>query len=252
MQANSQSSSRATSANRHSQSGRLLIPRAQRRMFFVQFTLMSIMGWVVGGIASIALEKVIWESWTSAIASAPETWAFWVKFVSNVLFAVVFAADQALIIRHYVSGRLWLLATSIGWVIAYYVAAAWNNYLSFIATSLNENLTVELTYILSFLSTFAYILSGIWLGLFQWLVLRRYTAKCWWWTFFPAVSFLCISFLVWLLSLGQNLFPEAYRTLILYWSQQGFTAVILGIIPAIGLCSLKRNLQRKAGITSSP
>ncbi|MBD2501093.1 hypothetical protein [Anabaena azotica] len=250
MQANSSSSPQTTSANRNSQSSRLLIPRSQRRGFFVQFTLMTIMGWVVGGVASIALEKIIWDNWTYAIASAPQTWAFWVKFGSNVLFAVVFAADQALIIRRYVSGRLWLLATSIGWLIAYYVAAAWNSYLSSIATSLNENLTVELTYILSFLSTFAYIFSGIWLGLFQWLVLRRYITKCWWWCFFPSVSFLCISLLVWLLSLGQNLFPEAYRTPVLYWSQQGFTAIILGIIPAIGLCSLKRNLQRKAGISS--
>ncbi|BAT54109.1 unknown protein [Nostoc sp. NIES-3756] len=251
MQANSHSSPRAASASTNSQLSRLLIPRSQRRMFFLQFTLMTIMGWVVGGIASIALEKIIWENWPDLIAAAPETSVIWVKFLSNVLFAVVFAADQALVMRRYLSGRLWLLATSIGWIVAHHVATAWNNYLSFIATSLNEDLTVELTYILSFLSTFAYIFSGIWLGLLQWVVLRRYAAKCWWWGFFPSVSFSCISLLVWLLSLGQNLLPEAYRTPVLYWSQQGFTAIILGIVPAIGLCSLKRNLQRKAKITSS-
>ncbi|BAB75609.1 hypothetical protein ACN23B_19630 [Anabaena sp. FACHB-709] len=251
MPANFHSSPRVASANTNSYVSKLLIPRSQRRIFFLQFTLMTLMGWVVGGIASIALEKVLWESLPNAFASAPETWSFWVKLLSNVVFAVVFAADQALVIRRYISGRLWLLATSIGWLIAHSVATGWNNYISSIATSLKESLTLEITFILAFLSTFLYIFSGIWLGLFQWLVLRRYTAKSWWWSFFPSISFLCISVLVWLLSLGQNLFPENYRTPILYWSQQGFTAIILGIIPAIGLCSLRRKSHRKIGITSS-
>ncbi|MBD2345950.1 hypothetical protein [Anabaena subtropica] len=250
MQANSHSSPRVASTNSNSHLSKLLIPRSQRRMFFCQFTLMTIMGWVVGGIASIALEKIIWESLPTVFAFAPQTSAFWVKLMSNVLFALVFAADQALVIRRYLSGRLWLIATSIGWLIAHSVASAWINYISSIAISLNENLTFEITFILGFLSTFSYIFSGIWLGFFQWLVLRRYTTKSWWWNFFPSVSFLCISLFVWLLSLGQTLLPETYRTPILYWSQQGFTAIILGIIPAIGLCTLKRNLHRKAGITS--
>ncbi len=62
------------------------------------------------------------------------------------------------------------------------------------------------------------------------------------------LSFL-ITILVWLLFLIQNLIPETYRTPILYWSGQGLTAVILGAIPAIGLCTLKRNLHRKTEVS---
>ncbi|MHC5722862.1 MAG: hypothetical protein ACYTXY_01665, partial [Nostoc sp.] len=61
----------------------------------------------------------------------------------------------------------------------------------------------------------------------------------------PSISFLLITILVWLLFVVQNLIPEANRNFILYWSGQGFTAIILGIIPAIGLCTLKINSHRR-------
>jgi hypothetical protein len=250
MSTNSHSSSSVTSAHIRPQLSKLLIPRSQRRLFFLQFTLMTILGWVVGGITSIALEKIVWESLPSTFIEEPQIWIFWVRLLSNTLFAVVFAADQALVVRRYFSGWLWLLATSFGWLIANGVANAWINYISFIATSLNETSSYEITFTLGFLSTLAYIFSGIWLGLFQWLVLRRYTIKSWWWNFFPSISFLCISLFVWLLSLGQNLLPQMYRTPVLYWSQQGFTAMILGVIPAIGLCTLKTNFRRKTETSS--
>ncbi|QLE59259.1 hypothetical protein FD725_03460 [Nostoc sp. TCL26-01] len=247
---NPSSSSPVTSANSHLQLNKLLIPRSQRRLFFLQFTFMTVLGWVVGGIASIALEKIIWESLPPTFIEEPQIWVFWARLLSNIVFAVVFAADQALVVRRYFSGWLWLFATSFGWLIANGVATAWINYISSIATSLNESLTSEITLTLGFLSTLSYIFSGIWLGLFQWLVLRRYTTKSWWWNFSPSISFLLISLFVWLLSLGQNLLPQMYRTPVLYWSQQVFTAMILGVIPAIGLCTLKRNFRRKTETSS--
>ncbi|MBH8563255.1 hypothetical protein I8748_13845 [Nostoc sp. CENA67] len=243
----SDSSSNVTSTNNNSSLGRLLIPRSQRRKFFLVFTCMTIMGWVVGGIASIALERIILGSLPPAIAVQSP---IWVRLLTSVVFAVVFGADQALALRLYLSGWLWMLATSVGWVVANSVAMAWSNYISSIAASLNEALSPEITVILGLLSTISYILSGIWLGLFQWLVLRRYTAGAWWWTFLPAVAFFLISVLIWLLSLIQYLIPEVIRTGILYLSEQGFTAIILGIIPAIGLCTLKRNSQRQREVSA--
>ncbi|MBE9197681.1 MULTISPECIES: hypothetical protein [unclassified Nodularia (in: cyanobacteria)] len=235
MQTDSNSPTDAVSS-RHP--GKFLIPRPQRQKFFLQFTLMTVLGWVVGGIASIGLEKNI-------LGGLPPADSFhWVKILGNIVFAVVFAADQALILRRYISGWLWILATSIGWLIANSIAIAWVKYISAIASSFNEGVSPELALLWGFLSTFSYISTGIWLGLCQWLVLRRYLKQAWLWIFLPSVSFFLISVFVWLLSLVQDLIPEMNRTPILYWSEQGFTAIILGVIPAIGLCTFKRNSHR--------
>lgn len=233
MQTDSNSPSPVASTNNNFHVRKLLIPRSQRRTFLLQFTLMTMLGWVVGGIASIALERIILENVPSAFAG--------VRAISSLVFAVVFAADQSLVLRRYFPGWQWVVATTAGWLIANGVATAWINYISAIAASLNDTPSPELVFIFGFLSTISYIISGIWLGIFQWLVLRRYTNKAWWWNFVPSISFLFISLLIWLLSVIQNFIPEVNRTPVLYWSQQGFTAIILGVVPAIGLCVLKRN-----------
>ncbi|MEH1815148.1 MAG: hypothetical protein V7K26_04770 [Nostoc sp.] len=245
MQTDSNSPDRIASTNNEPNPGKFLIPRSQRQRFFIQFTLMTIIGWVVGGVASIALEKIILQSLSPNIANQPQTWSILVRSLSNVVFAVIFAADQALVLYRYLPSWQWLFATSVGWLIANAVSTAWINYISTIASSSSED-----TLIFGFLSAIAYIISGIWLGICQWLVLRRYTAGIWWWNFLPSICFFWITILVWLLFIVQNLIPETYRTPILYWSGQGLTAAILGAIPAIGLCTLKRNLHPKTGVSS--
>ncbi|AUB40330.1 hypothetical protein COO91_06339 [Nostoc flagelliforme CCNUN1] len=247
MQTDSNSSDDVASANNEPNPGKFLIPRSQRQRFFIQFTLMTLIGWVVGGVASIALEKIILQT-SPSVAIQPQTWGILVRSLSNVVFAVIFAADQSLVIYRYLPGWQWIFATSVGWLIANGVSTAWINYISTIAISLNETLSPEQNFILGFLSAIAYIISGVWLGLCQWLVLRRYTTGIWWWNFLPSISFFLITILIWLLFVVQNLIPEANRTFILYWSGQGFTALILGIIPAIGLCTLKKNSHRRSGI----
>ncbi|UKO99055.1 hypothetical protein [Nostoc sp. UHCC 0870] len=247
MQTNSSNYSHFADAHSNSRPVKLLIPRSQRRIFFVQFTLMTIVGWVVGGIVSIAIEKILWQTLLPTFADQPQVWSFCVRLLGNIVFAVVFAADQALVMRRYLPGWLWILATSIGWLLANGVSTAWINYIASLANSSDQTLSPETTLTLGFLSTFLYILSGIWLGFVQWLVLRRYTVKTWWWNFFPSFSFFCISLVVWLLSLMKNLIPAAG----MYWIEQGFTAMILGVIPAIGLCTLRKQLQRQAGVPSS-
>ncbi|MEH2124336.1 hypothetical protein [Nostoc sp.] len=245
MQTDSNSPDRVASTNNKPHPGKYLIPRSQRQRFFIQFTLMTLIGWVVGGVASIALEKIILQSLSPSVATQPQTWSILVRSLSNVIFAVIFSADQALVLYRYLPGWQWLFATSVGWLIANGVSTAWINYISTIASSSSED-----TLIFGFLSAIAYIISGIWLGICQWLVLRRYTAGIWWWNFLPSISFFWITILVWLLFIMQNLIPETYRTPILYWSGQGLTAAILGAIPAIGLCTLKRNLHPKTEIST--
>ncbi|MCC5635152.1 hypothetical protein LC593_04650 [Nostoc sp. CHAB 5844] len=241
---NNPNPSNVAATNSNSPSGKLLIPRSQRRKFFLMFTSMTVLGWVVGGVASLAVERILTSYLAAAGSLQMHTWSYSIRLLSNIVFAMIFAADQALVMRRYLSGWRWMIATSIGWLTADYVGTAWINYISSIASSLNETLSPELVIIFGFLSTIAYIFSGVWLGLLQWLVVRRYTSKSWWWSFVPAIAFFLISVLVWLLSFVQNFIPEA----ILYGSQQGFTAIILGVVPAIGLCSLKRRLQRQTQV----
>ncbi|MEH1857704.1 MAG: hypothetical protein V7L21_06850 [Nostoc sp.] len=245
MQTDSNNPDHLASTNNKPNLGKFLIPRSQRQRFFIQFTLMTLIGWVVGGVASIALEKIILQILSPNVANQPQTWSILVRSLSNVVFAVIFAADQAFVLYRYLPGWQWLFATSVGWLIANGVSTAWINYISTIASSSSED-----TLIFGFLSAIAYIISGIWLGICQWLVLRRYTAGIWWWNFLPSISFFWITILVWLLFIMQNFIPETYRTPILYWSGQGLTAAILGAIPAIGLCTLKRNLHPKTGVSS--
>ncbi|MCV3213503.1 hypothetical protein OGM63_08185, partial [Plectonema radiosum NIES-515] len=229
-----------------SQRQMLLIGRSHRQSFFIQFSILTLLGWMVGGIASIALEKIITESIPPSIFQQYLTWYYAGKsFSSNLIFALIFGADQAIVMRQYVSGWLWLLATSFGWLIANSVSTAWISYVSAIAASSNLTLSPNQTVILGILSTFLYIFSGIWLGFCQFMVLRRYTKGAWWWTFLPSVSFFLISISIWLLTKVQDFIPEANRTQILYLSGQGLTAVILGVVPAIGLCRLKKSRHTK-------
>lgn len=218
----------------------ILIARSQRRNFFLIFTSMTIVGWVVGGIASIGAEKAITEQWIAhATPFVQELWYRWGSYVSITIFAIIFAADQVIAVHRYVSGWLWFLATSFGWIAATKVSYAWITYIQSFAVSLNRELSPKETIIFALLSTGAYIFSGIWIGFFQWAVLRRYTKGAWWWNFLNSFSFFLISFLVLLLSLVQNLIPEVYRSQVLYLCEQGMTALILAIIPAIGWCRLK-------------
>ncbi|GAB1545441.1 hypothetical protein NUACC21_81170 [Scytonema sp. NUACC21] len=199
---------------------------------------MTIVGWVVGGIASIAIEKILVETLSPEVFQQPR-WYTLGSYISSCVFAVIFGADQALVVRQYVSGWLWMLGTSLGWLVSSNISAAWINYISSIAASFNRSLSFEEAVIFGILSTIAYIFSGIWLGFFQWIVLRRYTTGAWWWNFVPSLSFLLISIFVGLLSFLQDFIPAITRDRVVYLSGQAFTAAILGIIPAISFCTLK-------------
>ncbi len=215
-----------------------LIPRSQRQKFFILFCLMTVLGWVVGGIASIGIEKTFAETISPEILQQPR-WNALGRYISSCVFALIYGIDQALVVRQYTSGWLWMIATSLGWLVSTNVSTAWIDYISSIASSLNRTLSFQEAVIFGILSTIAYILSGIWLGFFQWLVLRRDTSGACWWNFLPSVSFLLISFVVGLLSFVQDFIPALSRDRVVYLSGQGFTAIILGIIPAIGFCTLK-------------
>ncbi len=217
----------------------LLIPRFERRGFFLLFTFMTILGWVGGGIASLALEKILRENIPVYFAQNHILWYKIAKLIASSLFALIFAADQSIPLSKYISGWWWMIATAIGWLFADTVSTAWIAYISSIARSTNQ-ISSQVVIFLGILSTFAYIFSGLWVGLLQWLVLRRYTSPICWWNFVPSISYFVISISLLLVSLLQNLIPVMYRDMILYLVEQGLTALILAVIPAISFCRLQK------------
>ncbi|HLP89626.1 MAG TPA: hypothetical protein VK184_13670 [Nostocaceae cyanobacterium] len=223
------------------QASKFLIPPSQRRSLIRQFTLFTLCGWVIGGMVSFWLEKTIIQILPSNFLLDLSTTNLLAAPINNIVFAVIFAAFPAFVLRRYLSGWLWMLATSIGWLLANSVSAAWINSILAIATSANSSLSSRAILFWGFISTLAYVISAVWLGICQWLVLRLYTKNSGMWIFLPSFTFTCISILIFLLSRLSPLIPNINQEIILYWCQQFFTALILGIIPALGLCNLKRN-----------
>lgn len=218
----------------------LLIPRTHRRGFFLLFTFMTTLGWVGGGIASLALEKILRDNMPLDFAQNEILWYRIAKVISISLFALIFAADQSIPLSKYISGWSWMFATAIGWLFADTVSTAWIAYISSIAASTNQ-ISPQGVIFLGILSTVAYILSGLWLGLLQWLMLRRYIKGGWWWIFVPSIAYFAISISVLLISFLQDFIPLIHRDITLFLVQQGLTALILAVIPAIGFCLLRKN-----------
>ena len=223
------------------QARKLLIPPEARWGFLLLFTSMTVLGWVVGGIASLLVEKSIIGNLPP---EAQPEWLLLVKYITtSIVFATIFATAQTFAVYRYVSGWLWLFAMSAGWIVFNSVGTSWKNY--FLSIAFSPGLSPNIAFLFSLLSALAFILSAIWLGLFQYLVLRRHAAAVWWWNFLPVISFLLIHILVWLLSIVQELIPQPNRGDILYVTIQVSTALILGLLPAIAFCFLKIKIQRK-------
>ena len=220
----------------------LLIPRSERREFFMLFTFMTTLGWIGGGIASIALEKILRENIPDYFVQNELLWYRIIKLIAISLFALIFGADQSIPLNKYISGWSWMVATTIGWLVANTVSQSWITYIYSVAASTNQ-ISPQAAIFFQLLSTTAYICSGIWLGLLQWLFLRKQVKKSWWWIFVPSISYLFISTSIFLISLVQNFIPAVHRDITLYLVTQCLTALILAIIPAIAFCRLRKTVS---------
>ncbi len=218
----------------------LLIPRSERREFFLLFTFMTMLGWIGGGIASLALEKILRENIPVDFAQNELLWFRIAKLIASSLFALIFAADQSIPLNKYISGWLWMFATAIGWLVGNTVSTAWITYISSMAASTNQ-ISLQSAIFFRILPTFAYIFSGLWLGLLQWLVLRKHVKGAWWWNFVPSISYFFISISILLISFLQKFIPAIHRDITLFLLTQGLTAFILAVIPVIAFCRLRKN-----------
>ncbi|MEO1430089.1 MAG: hypothetical protein AAFV71_13700 [Cyanobacteria bacterium J06633_8] len=220
----------------------LLIPRSERRGFFLLFTFMTILGWIGGGIASLALEKILRDNIPQDFAQNEILWYRIAKLIASSLFALIFAADQSIPLSKYISGWSWMIATAIGWLVANTVSQAWIKYISDIGASTTE-ISIQAAIFFRILPTAAYIFSGLWLGLLQWLLLRRYVTDALWWNIVPSISYLIISISIFLITSAQSFIPAIHRHITLYLVTQGITALILAVIPAISFCRLRKTVN---------
>jgi hypothetical protein len=220
----------------------LLVPRSERQGFFLLFTFMTALGWIGGGIASLALEKILRENTPVDFAQNELLWYRIAKLIASSLFALIFAADQSIPLSKYISGWSWMFATAIGWLVGNTVSTAWIAYISSIAALTNQ-MSLQAAIFFRILPTAAYIFSGLWLGLLQWLVLRKQVKGAWWWIFVPSISYFFISISIFLISLVQNFIPAIHRDVTLFLVTQGLTALILAVIPAIGFCRLQKTVN---------
>lgn len=219
-----------------------LIHPSDRRQFFGGFVLMTIIGWVVGGTMTMVLVQIVNQRLIpNANLTMQWIWHYSWFYASTALFALIFAIDQALVMRKHVSGWLWLLATFLGWLFSQSISHSWITYIQTVVLSLDRDLVTVERVVFTSLSTIAANVAWVWLGFSQWVVLRKYTKNSWWWIFLHTLSFFVISFLVWLLSLGHDFIPEAYRENVLFVSEQIISAAALAIISAIAACRLKSN-----------
>ncbi len=225
---------------------KFLIPRRKRRIFFFRFTLMTLLGWVAGGIASLALKRLFVDLLPAVVNFPHPVLSIWGEYISGLLFALIFGADQALVVRQYISGRRWMITTTLGWLVATNVSAIWIQYIYFQAVSLDRALSSQEMLLFGFLSTLAYVTSGLWLGFFQWLVLRKHAVEAWKWVFVPAISFFFISISMLLLNQARLFIPQLNQNIVRYFSEQILTALMLGIIPGIILCNFKFRAKVKS------
>lgn len=230
---------------------KFLIPRRKRRIFFSRFTLMTLLGWIVGGIASLALKRLFVDLLPAVVNFPNPVLSIWGEYISNLLFALIFGADQALVVRQYISGKQWMIITTLGWLVASNFSAIWIQYIYFQAVSLDRVLSSQETLVFGFLSTLAYVLSGLWLGFFQWLILRKYAVAAWKWVFVPAISFFFISISMLLYAQAKLLIPQLNQSIVSYFSEQILTALMLGIIPGIILCTFKFRPKQDSGVMSN-
>lgn len=219
----------------------LLIPRSQRQEFFLLFTFMTALGWIGGGIASVALEKILRENIPAYFFQNEILWFRVAKLIANSLFALIFAADQSIPLSKYISGWSWMFATAIGWLVGNTVSTAWIAYISSMAASTNQ-ISPQAAIFFRILPTAAYIFSGLWLGLLQWLVLRTQVKGGWWWIFVPSISYFFISISILIISFLQKFIPAIHRDVTLFLLTQGLTAFILAVIPVIAFCRLRKTV----------
>jgi hypothetical protein len=132
-------------------------------------------------------------------------------FDNGLIWGLLLGTMQWLLLRRYIPSKTWILVTTLGWAFSMGFQG-------------------------KFIEHWASLLFFGFLGGCQWLVLRRYVKHSWVWIFVPVLPMLPI---VLFAKLSANLlFTQLFMGRPSLFDV--FTGVVIGIMTAIGFCSLRK------------
>lgn len=188
------------------ESAPLLIPKSERWQFLGLFTLLS----VIGGVLGFLVASVIAQGLPESLAIA--------RPLERLLVGTVLGVGQWLTLRRYGLDRAWIVATGAGYIIA---------------TAIAQSLTVVGGLFVS--------LVFIALGATQWWVLRSVVQGAWRWILVPAIAFFLSSLVfVLVLLVYSRVTPGDAASFV--WLQVTLQMLILGGVQAAVLTTLRRHL----------
>jgi hypothetical protein len=173
-------------------------------------------------------------------------------FVTGLVAGTIVSALQWLVLRRYLSDWLWILASSVGYVLLMTTQEAWWSLLEQLLKNTEWFTTLSTMHPRATLlasgavSTLLSALCAVWLGMAQWLFLRQYTQSSRWWVMIPSIAVVLSSGLF---TLGTLLPPLFNLNLTLEPTALG--AGILGTIQAIALCALRQRISDRAATNAS-
>ncbi len=249
----------------------LLIEPFERLGFIITFVLVTLIASLGARFVflNLPLYSVPIENGTGAIIFG-ETWRTVDAAILGAVFGAIVGASQWLVLRKFVPDWGWIIATTAGWCGFQLTRWAWQNLViqllmsgqlsDFSRNPVMMGVALLLSLGISFLAT-------LWLGLLQWLILRKYVRSARWWLFiFPATLLIwaCLMSLIGFAvatfsgSLRSGLFSDwsvvftislgTARSLI-FFRDLPFPA-ILAIAQATGLCLFQRKLRNTDSSTS--
>lgn len=212
-----------TSVNRSLYS--FLIPSSQQSRFLILFTLMTGIGLVVG----ISINEILFAAIAPISRYVPKQ-GLDLIFLTSLIVGATLGVAQWLILRKYIPGWQWIVATCVGWSISSVFAKAWHNQ---IGGSLNS-------------------IFYIWLGITGWLLLRHNVFAARWWLFvapFSVYVFKLTSAIVFFALMQFNL-DVSHLPFSVVLTQKIFGAVPLGLIQALALCTFHKKTEKNYAFIS--
>lgn len=272
---NSQPNSSFGNANRRS----LLIPRSRRREFVIRFTILTVLGFAMGGafgqlidqlvrqvLVNRSVKEFLVNNFTLKLlfqlplealyGNRYEGSVLWLgEILKSSTFGALLGTAQWLTLRRYLSfSKLWIISTSIGYAISslFLLLALITTFspqflkqlvafvFSFLPASLNYTPGGLIPlFLLAFLSSS--FVTNISLGLAQWLILRRSLHSIWWWISVPIAAGLISTILSLPIFLGMRLFFFNVRSNMVYTiTLPVIGGISYGIVQGVSLCACRR------------